>query len=40
MPAENEGLQSYRLAERVRHELRNYAIVAGYLYVCFGVLLL
>jgi hypothetical protein len=28
------------LAERVRHELREYAIVATYLYVCFGVLLL
>ena len=28
------------LANRLRHELREYAIVAVYLYVCFGVLLL
>jgi hypothetical protein len=28
------------LKERVREELRNYAIVAGYLYVCFGAILL
>jgi Na+-transporting NADH:ubiquinone oxidoreductase subunit NqrD len=28
------------LKERVREELRNYAIVAAYLYVCFGAILL
>jgi hypothetical protein len=28
------------LKERARHELRNYAIVAAYLYVCFGAILL
>jgi len=28
------------LKERAREELRNYAIVAGYLYVCFGAILL
>ena len=27
------------IGERARKELRNYAIVAGYLYVCFGALL-
>jgi len=28
------------LPDRLRHELREYAVVAVYLYVCFGVLLL
>jgi Na+-transporting NADH:ubiquinone oxidoreductase subunit NqrD len=28
------------LKERAREELRNYAIVAAYLYVCFGAILL
>jgi hypothetical protein len=28
------------LKERAREELRNYAVVAGYLYVCFGAILL
>jgi hypothetical protein len=28
------------IGERAHEELRNYAIVAGYLYVCFGALLL
>lgn len=31
---------SHTLAYRLREELRDYAIVAGYLYVCLGALLL
>jgi hypothetical protein len=31
---------AHSLKERARDELRNYAIVAAYLYVCFGALLL
>jgi len=31
---------AHSLKERAREELRNYAVVAAYLYVCFGALLL
>jgi hypothetical protein len=32
--------QGRTVGERVRHELKEYALVAGYLYVCLGALLL
>lgn len=34
-----ERTSTHKLAERLREELRDYALVAGYLWVCFSALL-